>query len=172
LPGDRADAAAMESLTGFRHRPAAPRTSLVTATPEGRALGFPGKWGVEARIRPLFTASADGGTVLARYDDDSPAVLLRNGPQGKDVFVGVPQFTPAVVRALARLAGVHLFSDTDACVWAAEGWMSVHAVEDGPLILRTGRTTPVVDALTGKRLGTGPEVKIDIRKGQTRLLRY
>ncbi len=172
VPDDRADPAAMEALTGFRHRPAAARTTVVTATPEGRALGFPEKWGPETRIRPLFTASPAGATVLARYDDGSPAVLLRNGPKGKDVFVGVPQFTPAVIRALARLAGVHLFTDREASVWAAEGWMSIHAVADGPLTLHTGRTAPIVDALTGERLGVGPELRIDIRKGQTRLFRY
>lgn len=97
---------------------------------------------------------------------------MHRSEQGIDVFLGVPELTPALVRALARLAGVHLFTEVDASVWTADPFLSVHALADGPLTVHTGRAQPVTDALDGSVLGAGPDLVLPMRKGETRVLRY
>ncbi len=74
--------------------------------------------------------------------------------------------------ALAKVAGVHLFTEGKATVWAAEGYISLQAHETGPLLLNTGRQGKVVDALDGTVLGDGPEVTLTLKKGEVRVLKY
>ncbi len=163
---------AMEALTGFACRQVSPTTARVTPTEAGMALGLEEPWGPEARITPLFAVEAGREDVLATWEDGSPAVALRRSPGGLEVFVGVPQLTPELIRALARLTGVHLFADADVNVWAAEPYLSLHALEDGPVHLDTGRSRPVLDALDGTGLGQGPTLTLPMRAGETRVLRY
>jgi len=169
---DRADVAAMREVTGFTHREVSPPSSTATPTPEGSKLGLKDSWGPKDALKPLFAVDATPAETLATYADGSPAVAMRRSQRGLDVFIGVPQLTSDLVRALARLAGVHLFTTEDAALWATDAYLSIHAVKDGPLTIHTGRGNAITDALDGAPLGRGPELKLDIRAGETRVLRY
>jgi hypothetical protein len=170
---DRADVAAMKEVTGFAHRIVSPTSAEVTPTEAGKALGLSEPWGPQkAVIKPLFAVEADPTEVLATYADGSAAVAMRKGERGIDVFLGTPQLTSELVRALAKLAGVHLFATTDVALWAADPYISIHAVKDGQLTIDTGREGPVIDALDGSAVGQGPAIKLNIKKGETRVLRY
>lgn len=172
LLADRADVMTMSEVSGFKHKILDLDTAVATPTDAGKALGLDAPWGQEAPIRPLFTvAPEDGDQILATYSDGSPAVVLRPGENGSEVFSGVPAWTSSLVRALARIAGVHLYATTDANVWAAEGYLSVHTMSDGPLRLNTGTTAPVTDALTGTPLGKGPDISLNVKAGETRILK-
>jgi hypothetical protein len=83
----------------------------------------------------------------------------------------VPELTPELVRTLAKVAVVHVFTDGKATVWAAEGYISLQAHETGPLVLYTGGPGKVVDALSGKVLGDGPRVTLTLRKGEVRVIK-
>jgi len=80
--------------------------------------------------------------------------------------------TPELVRALAKMAGVHVFTEGKATVWAAEGYVSLQAHEAGPLILDTGQSGKVVDALDEMPLGEGPKVTLTLKKGEVRVIKY
>lgn len=163
---------AMQALTGFEYRPVQPSQPQVTPTAAGRAAGLTEPWGPQAVVNPLFTVDATGAEVWATYADSSPAAVVRPGPQGFDAFIGVPAWTPALVRALAQRAGVHLFCTVDAGVWAAGDYLMVQPMQAGKLSVDVGRAGAVGDALTGEGLGTGPMVTLDLREGETRVLKY
>jgi hypothetical protein len=146
--------------------------AVATPTAAGRALGLDDAWGPDQPIEPLFTVVAAPDETLATYADGSPAVALRRSANGLDVFVGVPQLTPELVRALARLTGVHRFTQGNATLWAAEGFVSFQAHEDGLIAIDTDSPGPVYDALDGTPLGNSPEVTLTVRKGEVRVLRY
>jgi hypothetical protein len=169
---DRAEVAGIREVTGFEARALAGAKAEVTPTAAGRNLGLAAPWGPKESIRPLFSVAATPEETLATYADGSPAVAMRRSAKGVDVFVGVPQLTPELVRALARPAGVHLYARGAATVWAAEGFVSFQAHEAGPLVIDTGRKGRVVDALDGKVLGEGPEVTLTLKKGEVRVLKY
>ncbi len=169
---DRADVRAMTEVTGFAHERVDLPQATAAPTAAGRRFGPTRTWGPKGRTRPLFAVRPRAGdVVLATYRDGSAAAALRRSPAGVDVFIGVPQLTPELVRALARLAGVHLYTRVDASVWAAGPFLSVHAMSDGPLLIDTGADAPVCDALDGAKLGRGPRLSLPIRAGQTRVLR-
>jgi hypothetical protein len=169
---DRADVAGIREVTGFEARALSLATAEVTPTQAGRKLGLAAPWGQKQPIRPLFGVAATADQTLATYADDSPAVALRRSVKGIDVFVGVPQLTPELIRALAQIAGAHLFTQGKASVWAAEGYLSLQAHQDGPMVINTGKKGTVVDALDGKLLGQGPEVTLILKNGEARVIKY
>jgi hypothetical protein len=159
-------------VTGFEARAVAVPTAVATPTEAGKKLGLAAPWGPKQPIRPLFTVTASTDETLATYSDGTPAVVVRRSEKGIDVFVGVPQLTPELVRALARMAGVHVFTEGKATVWAAEGHLSLQAHEAGPLVINTGKKGAVVDALDGKALGEGPQVTLTLKKGEVLVIKY
>lgn len=173
IPGEAAGAAAVP-LHGFRVQPAAAAgPARATPTAAGRALGITAAWGQTSTVRPRFTVATEpGDDVLATYDDGTPALVVRRRPEGNEVFAGTPAWTSEVMRALCRVAGVHLYTETDAWVWAAEGVLGVQAHDDSPLSLNTGAAAPVRDLLSGEVLGTGPLLRLPLRRGETRLLGF
>ena len=169
---ERADIAGIKELTGFEAKAANVPTAEATPTAAGKKLGLTLPWGPKHSVRPLFCVTASADETLATYSDGTPAVAVRRSAKGINVFVGVPQLTPDLLRALARLAGVHIFTAGKATLWAAEGYISLQAHESGPLLLNTGRPGNVLDALDGKVLGDGPEVTLTLKKGEVRVLKY
>ncbi|MCY2950808.1 MAG: hypothetical protein NTU53_02390 [Planctomycetota bacterium] len=169
---DRADVAGIQEVTGFAAKAANVATAEATPTEAGKRLGLAAPWGPKQLIRPLFSVMAAADETLATYSDGTFAVAVRRSEKGIDVFIGVPQLTPELVRALAKMAGVHMFTEGKATVWAAEGYIVLQAHETGPLVLNTGRQGRVIDALDGKTLGDGPELPLTLKKGEVRVFKY
>jgi len=172
LNPDRADAAGIREVTGFKARAVALPTAEATPTAPGRQHGLTEAWGPKAKIEPLFGVEAAPGEVWATYSDGTPAVAVRRTRSGCDVFVGVPQLTPELAHAIATLAGVHTYTEPGPALWAANGYLSVQAHTNAPVIFDTGCKGPVTDALDGTVLGAGPRVKLDMRQGEVRVLKY
>ena len=109
--------------------------------------------------------------VLAAYPDGSAAVALRRTTNGISVFVGAPGLTSELLRAVARVAGVHLFTDTDCNDYANGQFVAVHASQDGMAKINLGQSGPVTNVLTGKEVGMGPRLSLPLQRGETRILR-
>ena len=169
---DKADVAGIREVTGFEATLVEIPSPRVTPTAKGRSLGLTTNWGQTSKITPLFSVNATSDETLATYSNGSPAVAVRQSANGTNVFVGVPQLTVELVKALARIAGVHLFTEGNATLWAAEGYLSVQSQQDGPLLINTGENGTVVDALNGKVLGVGPEVTLNLEKGDVSVIKY
>ena len=108
----------------------------------------------------------------ATYADGSPAVVVRRAESATDVFLGVPALTPELVRALARAAGVHLYTEDDSAVWATDSYISIQAHKAAPVLINTGKAGTVSDALDGTSLGEGPELRVEFAQCEVRVLRY
>lgn len=187
---DRQDVAGIAEVTGFRARPIALPSAEVTPTPEGRRHGLLAPFGPKAPIQPLFAVDARPDEAWATYADGTVAVAARRrapggvsnepavgnrsagGADGWDVFVGTPRLTPELLRAAGKLAGVHLFTESNVPVWAAEGHVAIQAHAAGPIAVDIGQPVPVHDALNGQTLGQGPRVLLPFNQGEVRVLRY
>jgi len=175
---DRLDVAGIKEVTGFEASILPPAVCTVTPTEAGKQAGLTegwealNRWGPKLPLEPLFTVAATPAETWATYADGSPAVVVRRGQRGTDVFLGIPALTPELVRALAKLAGVHVFTEDNSAVWATERYISIQAHEAGPVAINTGQPGPVRDALDGKPLGTGPRVTVEFAQGETKVLQY
>jgi hypothetical protein len=82
---------------------------------------------------------------------------LQSAMRGRTIiWVDEKGVTTAVLRVACRTARVHLYTQTDAVVFANGPLIAVHAVKDGPV------------TITPKR--GGKAVTLSLRKGETRLL--
>ncbi|MEK6795561.1 MAG: beta-galactosidase [Spirochaetota bacterium] len=141
-------------------------------TDAGRKLGLIRAFGVNAPIKPFFTAAdAKPEETLAVYPDGSAAIAMRRTSNGISLFVGVPGLTPELMRIAARAAGCHLYTQVDCNVYANGPFVALHAAEDGPLDINMGHDGPVYDVMTGEIAGTGPHMTLPIKRGETRLFR-
>ena len=95
--------------------------------------------------------------------------------------MGAPGLTSELLRAAAREAGVHLFTETDCIVYSRDSFVVLHASKDGPISLalparprQPGHEASwrVTDALTREPVGRGPKVHLSMKRGDTRILRY
>jgi beta-galactosidase len=169
--GDRASLEAMSELTGFKMKKLAGAQAWAEPTSVGRALGLREAFGVKKPIEPLFAAAdASAEQTLASYPDGSAAVALRQTEDGLSLFVGPPGLTSELLRAAARKADVHLFTESDCNVYANGPYLALHASQDGPVEVDTGQPGAVVDLLSGKQLGQGPRVTLPMKCGDTRVL--
>jgi hypothetical protein len=168
---DTPSPAAMRELTGFTLRPVFPAKAWSTPTAAGRRLGLRQPFGVPQQVRPLFAATdVRSEEVLATYPDGSAAVALRHLPDGPSLFVGPPGLTPELLRLAAGLAGAHLFTTVDCCVYANGPYLALHAVREGAVPLAVGRSAAVTDILSGRVVGRGPRLIVRMKRGQTLLL--
>jgi hypothetical protein len=169
--GDRTSLQAMQELTGFHLVPVSPARAWATPTDLGKQLGLEKGFGVDTPVIPLFAdADASPAEILATYPDGSAAVALRQAHGGQSLFVGAPGLTSELLRLAARKAGVHLYTQTDCNVYANGPIVALHASQDGPVTLDTGRRGQVHDAITGDLVGSGPCVELPMKKGETRVL--
>ncbi|MBP7462090.1 MAG: T9SS type A sorting domain-containing protein, partial [Candidatus Delongbacteria bacterium] len=168
---DRFDIDAMTELTGFEFRKVNLSSAVVSPTPLGIGMGLKTPWGPARKVMPMFRVVASEDEILATYTNQSAAVAFRRSDQGIDVFIGTPQLNTELIRVLAKLAGVHLYADQDAAIWAAEGYVSVHAVNDSPLVLHITDSVAVTDAISGEMIGIGPQIALNLKTGDTRLLK-
>jgi len=168
---DRADVGGVLEVTGFKASRVDLPTAVVTPTELGRRHGLDMDWGPKTKIQPLFCVDAASDEVLATYSDGSAAVAMRRSPAGLDVFVGVPQLTPQLIQAIAKISGVHLYTPPGTALWAAEGYLSLQAHTNGVIQVYTGSDQPVYDALDNTKVGAGPAVDLMMETGEVRVLR-
>ena len=166
--------AAMRGLTGQVLAPFAEGTiPQATATAEGRQAGLEeAPFGGDKAVFPLFHApEAPAAHVLARYGTGEAAVTWAEDNGGTSVFCGVPRLTPGLLRFAARKAGVHLLTESGCVLYANGPFVVLHGTADGDVRMDVGVARPVADALTGERVGQGPQVSLPLGFGETRILR-
>jgi len=171
IDGDRYSLAAMQELTGFRVARVTLPKCAAAPTAAGQKLGLTQPLGSAAKIEPLFAVTdAKPEEILARYEDGSVAVAVRQLPDGVSWFVGPPGLTSELLRAACRRAGVHLFTETDCNVYANGPYVTVHSSGDGPLTVNFSRSGVVYDVMTQQRIGPGPQVTLPLPKARTAVL--
>jgi beta-galactosidase len=162
---------AMRELTGFQIKKLSKVKAWAEPTEAGKRLGLKEAFGVAKPIEPLFAAAdATADETLATYPDGSAAVAMRRSADGLSLFVGPPGLTSELLRLAARQAGVHLFSQTDCNVYASGPYLVLHASQDGPVEIDTGRAASIRDVLTGEAVGRGPKMTLPLKKGETWVL--
>ncbi|MHB9131957.1 MAG: hypothetical protein ACYDBB_12855 [Armatimonadota bacterium] len=119
------------------------------------------------QVLPPGTGITSLGAGFYYYFFDRPGMFVRDagrggaGRGGKEAGDYAVVFTPAVplppelLRACARYAGCHIWTDRNAVIYAGDNTVALHAATAGPYTLHLPRRTPVWDLLTGKRLSSG-----------------
>ena len=100
---------------------------------------------------------------------------------GASFFVGVPGLSTELLRYAAREAGVHLYTEADCNVYARDSFIVLHASNDGPITVSLprrpgqfarGAAWELTDALSGEIVGRGSTIRLVMKRGDTRFLRF
>ncbi len=127
------------------------------------------------RRAALLDLTRGAGRIWCHVPDDPAGPRprdIRPADDGIHLSMSAPGLTSDLLRRAAREAGVHLFTTNDCNVYANAGYVALHASQEGPVDLFTGRDGEVADMLTGAPAGRGPVLRLDMKRGETRVLRY
>lgn len=158
-PGYIAEEPSLESmreLTGFRFgscgSPWGP-TMHVTDFSHPITRGLPQDlfWGSTAPIGPLFHLEDPEARILGQVFHSIGRCLPGLGVKELDgwtsVYAAAPNLPAALLRGLARFAGVHLYSEDGDVLYAGRQLLAVHTAGGGERLLRLPRTVEVVHDL-------------------------
>lgn len=163
---------AIEEVTGFKVRQIKPDTWTVWARPEGFDYGMPDHYGWGKTLNPVFAPIPEKGDLVLAYWRDlygTPAIVLRPGRDGKpfSVFCGTIDMPASMIRAFARKAGAHVYSSRNAGIHKGRDFVAITANEPGLYDLNVGGEEEWFDAETGELLGTGPQLKLNLKAAET-----
>ena len=146
------------------------------STDAGKKIGLPEKFGIPENKRypdPLLSPKVEkGDVVLGNYQNGKPALVLR----GKTLFCGTSGIPYQMYAYMAKLSGAKIYTDSPAAVYANGAYVSITPTElqDGQirkLNIDTHSDAEVFDALTGEKLGEHGRASIEMKRGDSKLLR-
>ena len=150
----------MEDLTGIRFgRGEQPWGPLVHLTdfehPITQGLPQEAGWGTNAKLAPLFHVDDPAARVLGEvvYSQGNcrPGFAVREFPGWRSVYSAAPNLPAAVLRGVARYAGVHIYSDAGDVLFANRSLLGVHTVSGGRRVFRLPARAGTVHDVFGKR---------------------
>jgi hypothetical protein len=108
------------------------RHPLSEAFPERNLIGG-------SKLEPSYFAIPEGATVLGEYSQTGlPSFVVKEFREGPaethwtSVFLGEPQVNPALIRALAQLAGAHVWNFHEDVVHVRHPFCTIHCQGAGP----------------------------------------
>ena len=154
------EAQAMSDLSGIRVRISTEPAPLRAAVRGGTALteGLSGTvYGPGSAASPLAIADDPEATVLASFPDGRPALVMKPMAGWTAIHAAVPLLPAGLLRRIARLAGVHLYIDSEDVVWASRDLVGISVREPGPRTVRLPRKARVRDLITGAPVSEGAD---------------
>jgi beta-galactosidase len=124
---------------------------------------------------PRFVVPAQPEVTPLGVYDGTQQVGFALGKSGGawSAFYGGLEASPEVLRALARLAGVHIFCDSNDVISGTRGFVSIHAATAGPKTLHFPQAVVLTDLISGVKLSPASrEHTFEMTKGETRLWSY
>lgn len=120
-------------------------------------------------LYPMFFPDDPRAEVLGRFlGNDAPAVALRDFGAWKSIYWGTKVAQACVLRALARFAGCHIYSESDDCLYANRRFLVIHAKEAGLKRIRLPRRCRPFEVYQRREYGRDTDlVEAPMRTGET-----
>lgn len=119
-----------------------------------------------------FVVEDENAIPLATYSDGKTAIGLKKQEGWTSVYSGMlGTLDPRLLNRLARDAGAHIFTETPVGLVFNGRFLSLHGLQNGKVSLRLPEASRVVDFDTGQEIGSGTEVAIELKAGETRWFR-
>ncbi len=165
----------IEQLTGMRvYKLARPREDLLEMLPQtDLAAGISEPFGShQSELSNQWAVRLGKGvSAIAAYTGDESLCAVAQIQQDgwRSVYIASLYAPPALLRNLAREAGVHIYCESDDVVLGDNHFLAIHANSAGEKLLRLPRRVTVRDCLTGADIARGRAVPLTMALGETRL---
>jgi hypothetical protein len=167
----------MQALTGIRiaceDSEYRPQVRLDANDPLAAGLDVSQPIGAALAVSPQFFADDPQARVVGRLiDENRPGLVVKASDGWMSVYSAAMQLPPALMRNIARFAGVHIWLDSDDALYTDGQYVGVHAATAGTKRLRLPGPRRVFDARTGQAVATdGTTVAVPLQPAETALLR-
>jgi hypothetical protein len=150
----------MSDLTGFRfgtgEQPWGPLVHITDFEhPITRDLDQDLFWGTNSKLAPLFHVDDPEARILGQvvYSQGNckPGLAVRSFPGWTSVYSAAPNLPAAVLRGVARFAGVHIYSEAGDVLYVARQLLGVHTAGGGQRTFRLPLPVEVVHDLFADR---------------------
>ncbi|NOR15432.1 MAG: hypothetical protein GQ544_06995 [Candidatus Aminicenantes bacterium] len=126
-------------------------------------------WGTDSRLAPLFHVedpeAVELGQVVYSQGRCRVGYALKKFPEWTSIYSAVPNLPSAVLREIARTAGVHLYSEKGDVLYATSELLGVHTLSGGTRRFELTRNVEIVyDLFNRKAIAEGVrffEVSLD-----------
>lgn len=124
-------------------------------------------------LYPMLYAKDDAATHLAYFlTSGYPAVSVKELDGYTSVYYNSKSISSATLRALARFAGCHIYTESDEVLYAGRNYLTFHADHTGKKTLRFPRPVSVFEVYEEKFYGKGvTEIEFDAYLGETKTFR-
>ena len=128
-------------------------------------------YGTDRDMGPhLFGQDPDAQVAGWNLHRGDAGLLLKSLSDSHAVWSAAPAVPAPVLRKIARDAGVHLYTEAGDQVFAAPGWLALHAAVDGERTVRLPARASVRNVFSGTVLGSQTtEFRVRVRRGDTEL---
>lgn len=118
---------------------------------------------------PVFYPEDDSAEVLARYAGNRlPAVAMKDLKEYTSVYYGPKVLHSDFIRAVAKYAGVHIYSDSGDVLYVGNGLLTIHASSTGEKTITFPKKCRLTEAYSGREYALESDVfKLDMRLGET-----
>lgn len=158
--------------TGFEVKDAGDVFPMAYPTEEGKKAGLIPFGHTVRKLTPAFSPIPQkGDVVLANYSNGLPALVMRTSGKHPQFFCGVSVIPIELYRYACKAAGIHVYTEQPAAVFANGAYVSVCATTSETHTVDFATDKNIYDALTNELVGKGPILKFDLKKGEVRFLR-
>jgi hypothetical protein len=113
-------------------------------------------YGTDMKVGPVFYTGENTGEVLGKLEGyDLPGLVIKKFDNWTSVYSSAPNVPSAILRDLARFAGVHLYVESDDVIYANKSLLSITVNEGGRRTIKLPQVSNVYDLFEDKPVGTG-----------------
>jgi hypothetical protein len=124
-------------------------------------------------LYPILYAEDGGAKTLARLlESGDPALSVKECDGYTAIYSATRYLSSEVVRAIARVAGVHLYLENDDVVYASEGFLTVHSSKTERKHIKLPRKVSAYEVYEDAYYCKGAtEFYCDMKYGETKTFR-
>lgn len=156
-PEKAVDTVAMSQLLGINLKlieSGTSRTVITNFSHPATAGILEGSFGPDFVTKPRFAVDDPNVIALGRYTDNAGVSLaVKKIDKSKIIFCGSTLLTPGLIKAAARDAGIHIFSDSEDTLYAGYGTITMHTKSSGIKKISLPLPMDVVDLYSGEVIG-------------------
>jgi len=129
------------------------------------------KYSKRSYLYPAFFSCDDDAKVLARFcENKKPAITIKNNDGFTSVLYGAKLMRAEVVKEFAKLAGCHIYNDTNDVIYANKNFLTVHSSHNGKTEISLPEKCDIIELYENKVYGKDTDhITFDMYYGETKM---
>ena len=116
----------------------------------------------------LYAKEGDGETIAHFLDTGAPSITVKDNGDFTAVYYGSKHLSADIARELARLAGVHIYTEENDVLYANNSYLTFHAATSGKKTVKLPKAATVREVYSGKIFAENSKsFEFELLKGET-----